>query len=105
MKIRPSALAFASSFLSVALVGCNPPIDEKKGDTGAPTATTTKPADSIPVVTPAPAETKPGDMAPAPTTTPAPTPAVEAPKVDDKPADATPTPKDEAKKDQAPKAA
>ncbi len=112
MKSRLPILAFAaSSVLSVVLIGCNPPIDEKKGDTTAPTGTgepgaATKPGSpsTSTSTSPAPAPAPTEGMAPAPTPTPAPSPAVEPPKTDDKPADTAPAPKDEPKKDEAPKA-
>ncbi len=106
MNTRFGTLALAAgSLLSVVLIGCNPPIDEKKTDSGTPAPSSTKtgdPGTMSPAPTPAPSSTKAGDPGPM---SPAPTPSTESPKVDDKPADATPAPKEEMKKDEPPKAA
>ncbi len=88
MKFRLGSWAVASSLLSVALIGCEPPVDEKKPDTPTTPTPAPAPADTKPAETPKPADA---------------TPAVEPPKDAAKPADAAPAPKDESKKEEAPK--
>ena len=78
MTFRQSVLVLAAPVLSVALIGCQPPLEEKK-DGGAP-APASGDASATPT-TPAPGDAKPGGAAP--------TPSAEAPK--DTPAPAPPT--------------
>ncbi len=89
MTFRQSVLALAAPVLSIALVGCQPPLEEKKDGAMAPSTggATSTPS---PTPTPAPTDAKPTD------TTPAPTPSAEAPK------DVTPAPT-ESKKEETPK--
>ena len=90
MKFRLGtwAVATASSFLSVALIGCNPPVDEaKKAD--APPATTSGPAPADSSKMPPAAAPTDASATPAPAPAPAPTPPADPPKVDEaKPVDA-----------------
>ncbi len=97
MTFRQAALTLAAPVLSIALVGCQPPLEEKKeGGAAAPTAT--EPSTAAPTVAPTATDVKPtepaapaapaGDAAkeaPATTTTPAPAPTPEEPKKDDMP--------------------
>jgi hypothetical protein len=100
----------AGALLSVALVGCDAATEEPKLE---PAPANPGPGPGRPANYPGPRpkeikptdtpDTKPADTpAPTPDTKPA-EPAVEAPKEATKPADATPAPKDESKKEETPK--
>ena len=86
MTFRQGILAFAAPVLSLAIVGCQPPLEEKK-EGGAAAPAPVEPSTPAPTPAPAPSEAKPTEPTPAPTPaeTPAPTPApapapTEAPK-------------------------
>ena len=83
MTFRQVALAFAAPVLSIALVGCQPPLEEKKDGT-TPAPTPNEPAAASPTPAPAPTDAKPAEA------TPAPTPSAEAPKEGAAPAPAEP---------------
>lgn len=92
MTFRHAALTLAAPVLSLALVGCQPPLEEKKDGGMAPAPTAGEPAPTAPTPAPAPADVKPTE----PTT-----PAVEAPKETSAPVVA-PAP-EEPKKEEMPK--
>ncbi len=90
MKFRVGTwVVAASSLLSAALIGCNPPIDEKKPDapvvTPGPDATVTPTPAPAPTPVPAPDSGPGATVAPAPA--PAPVPAPDSPKEEAKQAD------------------
>ncbi len=92
MTFRQSVLALAAPVLSIALVGCQPPLEEKKEGGAMAPSTSGAMSTPSPTPTPAPTDAKPTDAMPAP----APTPSAEAPK------DVTPAPT-EPKKEEMPK--
>ena len=82
MTLRRFALALATPILSVAFLGCQPPLEEKKGETAAPApAGTDSTASPAPTPNPAPTTVTP-EVTPAPVTPTEPAPAPSEPKME-----------------------
>ena len=74
MTFRQSVLALAAPVLSIVLIGCQPPLEEKKAGGEAAPGTTEGKMTPAPTTNPAPADAKPK------TEETVPTPSPEAPK-------------------------